>query len=63
MHLKDGRRINLTGLSDEHAIWQLRRVRSVHDIASTDHTIGAHEGPLAVASAERLERLWHARWN
>jgi hypothetical protein len=63
MHLKDGRRITLTGLSDEHLLWQLRRVATAAEIVSTTHTFGPREGAAAVAQAERLERLWAARWN
>jgi hypothetical protein len=63
MHLKDGRRIDLTGLSDENTLWQLRRVATAAEIVSTTHAFGPEEGASAVAHAQRLERLWAARWN
>ena len=63
MHLKDGRRIDLAGLSDENLVWQLRRVATAAAIVSTTHAFGPGEGAAAVAQAERLERLWAARWN
>jgi hypothetical protein len=63
MYLHDGRQLDLTGLSDEDTIWRMRRVATTADIASTRHSFPPSELGAAVILAQRLERLWLARWN